>query len=210
MKDIGDYKQCPYCGYHTDSPQIAPYLPIRTVIVNKYLVGKLIEYNGDGATYMGWDLARKKAVNIREFLPDAIATRKEGETNISIMTGCEITFRDCYQSFLELWRKLVRLNGLSALISVVDVVEDLGTAYAVYEYTEGITLREYLLKTNTGYISWDKARAFMQFFQHWARFTIGHNSRGISPTTLIVVLTEGPISASASAGQNATRLTAQL
>ncbi len=188
MKDIGDYKQCPYCGYHTDSPQIAPYLPIRTVIVNKYLVGKLIEYNGDGATYMGWDLARKKAVNIREFLPDAIATRKEGETNISIMTGCEITFRDCYQSFLELWRKLVRLNGLSALISVVDVVEDLGTAYAVYEYTEGITLREYLLKTNTGYISWDKARQlFMPVLS-----TLGslHSSgiihRGISPTTLIV------------------------
>lgn len=188
MKDIGDYKQCPYCGYHTDSPQISPYLPIRTVIANKYLIGKLIDYNGDGATYMGWDLSRKKAVNVREFLPDAIATRKENETGISIMPGCEITFRDCYQSFLELWRKLVRLNGLSALISVVDVVEDLGTVYAVFEYTEGITLREYLLKTNTGYISWEKARQlFMPVLS-----TLGslHSSgiihRGISPTTLIV------------------------
>ncbi len=188
MKDIGEYKQCPYCGFYADSPQIAPYLPIRTVVVNRYLIGKLIEYNGDGATYMGWDLARKKAVNVREFLPDAIATRNEGELKLSIMTGCEITFRDCYQSFLELWRKLVRLNGLSALICAVDVVEDYGTAYAIYEFTEGIPLREYLLETNTGYISWDKARQlFMPVLS-----TLGslHSSgiihRGISPTTLIV------------------------
>lgn len=188
MKDIGDNKQCQYCGFHTDSPQIAPYLPIRAVIGNRYLVGKLIDYNGDGATYMGWDITTKKTVVIREFLPDAITTRSESDLKINIMPGCEITFRDCYQSFLELWRKLLRLNGLSALINVVDVIEDYSTVYAIGEHIEGITLREYLLKTKTGYIPWDKARQlFMPVLS-----TLGslHSSgiihRGISPTTLIV------------------------
>ena len=41
MKDIGTEKQCPYCGFHADSKQIEPYLPIRTVLGNRYLVGKL-------------------------------------------------------------------------------------------------------------------------------------------------------------------------
>ena len=45
MKEIGDSKECPHCGFHADTPQIAPYLPIRTVLANRYLVGKLLEYN---------------------------------------------------------------------------------------------------------------------------------------------------------------------
>ena len=66
MKEIGSEKQCPYCGFHADSKQIEPYLPIRTVLGNRYLVGKLLEYNGDGATYMGLDLSTRESVNIRE------------------------------------------------------------------------------------------------------------------------------------------------
>ena len=54
MKDIGTEKQCPYCGFHADSKQIEPYLPIRTVLGNRYLVGKLLEYNGDGATSVSY------------------------------------------------------------------------------------------------------------------------------------------------------------
>ena len=50
MREIGDARQCPYCGYHADSAQIPPYLPVRTVVANRYLVGKLLEYNGEGAT----------------------------------------------------------------------------------------------------------------------------------------------------------------
>ena len=73
MKEIGDDKECPHCGFHADSPQIAPYLPIRTVLANRYLVGKLLEYNGDGATYMGLDLSTRSAVNIREYFPEGIA-----------------------------------------------------------------------------------------------------------------------------------------
>ena len=150
MKPIGDAKQCPYCGYHADSPQLSPYLPIRSVVANRYLVGKVLEFNGDGVTYAGWDMTERIAVKVREFLPDAICSRENGETRVRVMQGCERAYTDCYQSFLELWRKLMRLMGLSALISVTDVVEDNGTAYAIYEYTDAVPLRKYLLSTSTG------------------------------------------------------------
>jgi hypothetical protein len=138
MREIGDENQCPYCGFHADSPQLAPYLPLRTVVAERYLAGKLLDYNGDGATYMGWDLEMNAPVTIREFLPDSIAERREDLTLVP-MAGCEITYRDCYQSFLELWRKLARMRGLSALILVFDIVEDHGTAYAISEYMEGVS-----------------------------------------------------------------------
>ena len=187
MREIGDENQCPYCGFHADSPQLAPYLPLRTVVAERYLAGKLLDYNGDGATYMGWDLEMNAPVTIREFLPDSIAERREDLTLVP-MAGCEITYRDCYQSFLELWRKLARMRGLSALILVFDIVEDHGTAYAISEYMEGVSLREYLLRSPSGYLSWEQARIlFMPVLSTLGTLhSAGLIHRGISPTTLIV------------------------
>lgn len=187
MREIGDENQCPYCGFHADSPQLAPYLPLRTVVAERYLAGKLLDYNGDGATYMGWDLEMNAPVTIREFLPDSIAERREDLTLVP-MAGCEITYRHCYQSFLELWRKLARMRGLSALILVFDIVEDHGTAYAISEYMEGVSLREYLLRSPSGYLSWEQARIlFMPVLSTLGTLhSAGIIHRGISPTTLIV------------------------
>lgn len=188
MREIGDEKVCPYCGFHADSPQIAPYLPIRSTISNRYLVGKLIDYNGDGASYMGWDLSSKMPVVIREFMPDAIASREFNKLEVTPNPGKEALYNDCLQSFAELWRKLMRLTGLSALVEVFAIVEENNTVYAIEEYIDGITLREYLLRTPTGYISWEKARPlFMPVLS-----TLGnlHSSgiihKGISPTTLMI------------------------
>ena len=188
MREIGEEKQCPHCGYHADSVQIPPYLPVRTVISNRYLVGKMLEYNGEGATYIGWDLSEKKAVKIREFIPDSFTTRTSSNLNLQVMLGSEGVYAELRQSFEELWTKLARLKGLSALISVTDVVEDYGTSYAIYEHFEGISLRDFLLRSKTGYISWEKARQLLMPILS----TLGtlHSSgiihRGISPSTLII------------------------
>lgn len=188
MKEIGEKKQCPYCGYHADSTQISPYLPVRTVIANRYLVGKMLEYNGEGATYIGWDLSERKAVKIREFISDSFTTRTTSNLTLQVMRGSENTFLELRQSFVELWTKLASLKGLSALVSVTDVVNDYGTSYAVYDHFEGISLRDFLLRSKTGYISWEKARNLLMPILS----TLGnlHSKgiihRGISPTTLII------------------------
>ena len=189
MKEIGAEKQCPYCGFHVDSQQPADYLPVRTVIGNRYLVGKLLEFNGDGATYMGFALTAREAVNIREYFPIGVAQRDPKILTVSPAEGKEKIFSEHLQSFTELWRKLMRLNGLSALIKVNNIIEGGGTCYAITENIDGITLREHLLRNNSsGYISWEKARPMLMPVLS----TLGtlHNSgivhRGISPSTLIV------------------------
>ncbi len=188
MKEIGDSKECPHCGFHADTPQIAPYLPIRTVLANRYLVGKLLEYNGDGATYMGLDLSTRSAINIREYFPEGIAFRDPKTLAVIADEKNLALYNECLHSFAEMWRKLMRLSGLSALIKVQDVLEGNGSCYAITESIEGINLREYLLLNNTGYISWEKARPLLMPVLS----TLGtlHSSgivhRGISPSTLIV------------------------
>ncbi len=186
MQEIGEVEQCPYCGFHVDTIQMAPYLAVRTVVANRYLVGKLLEYNGDGATYMAWDINEKKPVTIREFLPDTLATRRIGEKEITVMSGCEIAYGECMSDFIELWRKLSRMSGLSALVNVYDVFEENSTVYAICEYVKSITLRDYLLRLKTGYIPWEKARAlFMPVLSTLGMLhSTGIIHRGISPLTL--------------------------
>lgn len=188
MREIGDSKQCPYCGYHADSTQIPPYLPVRTVIANRYLVGKMLEYNGEGATYIGWDLSEKKAVKIREFIPDSFTARTTSNLTLQVMRGSEAVFAELRQDFVELWTKLAKLKGLSALISVTNVVDDYGTSYAVYDHFEGITLREFLLRSKTGYIPWEKARQLLMPILSTLStlHSQGIIHRGISPSNLII------------------------
>ncbi len=189
MKDIGNSKQCPYCGFYVDSQQNSDYLPLRTVLGNRYLVGKLLEFNGDGATYMGLDLTTRQTVNIREYFPLGIASRNPKTLAVSPVPGKERIFAEYMQSFMALWRNLMRLNGLSALLKVMNIIEGGGTCYTITENIDGITLREHLLRNNSaGYISWEKARPMLMPVLS----TLGtlHNAgivhRGISPGTLIV------------------------
>lgn len=188
MREIGDARKCPHCGYYADSTQISPYLPVRTVVANRYMVGKMLEYNGEGATYIGWDLVEKKAIKIREFIPDSFTIRSSSNLTLQVMRGSEAIFKDLRRSFEEMWTKLARLKGLSALISVNDVVEDFGTSYAVYDHFEGITLRDFLLRSNTGYITWERARQLLMPVLS-ALGTL-HSAaiihRGISPSTLVI------------------------
>lgn len=188
MKDIGDQKQCPYCGFHADSQQITPYLPIRTVLGNRYLVGKLLEYNGDGATYMGLDLSTREPVNIREFFPEGIAQRDSKTMAVYAEAANFGIYNECLQEFAEMWRKLMRLSGLSALIKVQDILEGNGTCYVITENIDGITLREYLLRNNVGYIPWERARLLLMpvLSTLGTLHSVGIIHRGISPTTLVV------------------------
>ena len=161
MKEIGDARQCPHCGFSVDTPQIAPYLPLRTQIGGRYVVGKMLSAAGDGATYIGWDRERKTAVTIREFLPEQHIIRTAADTVLRVKVGSELLFHDGLADFLELWRKLARLRAMTALIPVLDIVEDNGTAYAVSEYVETISLREFLLKSRTGYLSFEQTKSLL-------------------------------------------------
>ncbi len=189
MKDIGEEKQCPYCSYKAGSPQLPPFLPQRTIVGGHYLIGNVMEANGDGTTYMAYDTERKTAVTIREFLPDTLITRTGATTNIVVKPGKEALFAATKNNFLDLYRKLARMRGLSALIIVIDIVEENNTAYAVCEHLEGaVTLRDYLLHSKTGYMSWEEAR--IMFMPVLSTLSTLHSAgiihRGISPNTLYV------------------------
>ena len=188
MRKIGDNDFCPYCRKENSEPQKEPFLPLKTVVGGRYLVGKLVASNSEGATYYAFDMENKAPVTLRELFPKGILSRGEGNYCL-VNIGKASEFIDAKEEFVKLWTKLTEIKGFTALTHVYGLVEDLGTVYAVSEYLgEGKTLREFLLEQETGYISWDDARIlFMPVLSalgelHYAGIIHG----GICPETLII------------------------
>ena len=189
MKEIGTSEQCPHCHFHNDSLQLPPHLPMRTMIGKRYLVGAVQTSNGDGTTYIGYDTVEMTPVTIREFLPDSMTRRSQDSNDLVVAPGHEAEYTALLGSFMDLWSKLVKMRGLSALISVNTILEENNTAYAISEHVEGAqSLRDYLLSTKNGYINWETARVmFMPVLSTLATLhSSGIIHREISPDTLYV------------------------
>ncbi len=188
MKEIGNVQQCPFCGFHNDTVAPAPYLPLRTVIGGRYTVGKVISASGDGVTYIAWDTESRETVTVREFLPVENITRLQGQTEVTVNEDSRLVFYDSVREFLTLNRKLAMSRNLSALIPVIDIIEENNTAYAVSEYLETITLRDFLLKSRTGYLGWDRVKTLMMpvLTTVASLHSMDIYHRGISPNTLVL------------------------
>ena len=182
--------ECPHCHFREDkASQLPPYLPMRSVVGEKYLVGVALDTNGDSITYMGFDMLQKKAVLLHEFFPGRVVSRRGTEKPLEVRSGKETEFAILKGSFTELWSKLQKMQGLSALVQTLDLFEDNNTVYAVSEYVDGSqSLRDYLLSSKNGYLSWDEARVmFMPVLSTLANLhSAGIIHRGISPATLMV------------------------
>jgi serine/threonine-protein kinase len=188
MNELSGEKQCPKCGYHVDSPQISPYLPLKTPLGGKYIIGKAVSSNGESITYSAYDVDRKTAVVIKEFLPERLVNRADDGKTVAIVKNSQDIYYDLLNKFLDLWRNLARVRGFSALIPVIDIIEENNTAYAVTEYIESLSLREFLLRSKTGYLNWEKAKVLfmpvLSLLSNLHKSGIVHY--GISPDTLLI------------------------
>lgn len=178
---------CPRCKTDIPPQQESPYLPLQVILNERYCIGKAIKKNGEGITYLAFDLKTNRTATVREFFPDSIAERDFDGLTVLPSGGSEYIFNDYLSDFNELWSKLIRLKGLTAMISAYDLFGANGTAYAVYSESESLNLRDYLLQTPTGYIPWEQARIlFMPVLSTLGTLhTSGIVHRGISPSSFI-------------------------
>lgn len=144
MEDKGAEDVCPFCGYAESAPRIHTCLPPRTMIGGRYLVGRVLSYNGEGVSYLGYDSISRSKIEVREYFPDTLAARGEDGQTVTAKPGCQIPFKANMSDFVELMQRLSRLRSLSCLCQVLGLEEQNGTFYAVLEHPEGGTLQEYL------------------------------------------------------------------
>lgn len=187
MKDNGGADTCPFCGYHDDHLQTAPFMPPKAWLEDRYFVGKLIDNDGEGATYTGWDNTLQAPIYIREFLPTEMIDRKIDALPITVKPEYATSFETHLKEFLELSRALARMRDLPAVIPVYDIFEANGTGYRISEYAESITFEEFL-KRNGNVLTFEQTRSLLM--PPLGTLSALHNAGiihgGISPQTLII------------------------
>ncbi len=178
---------CRLCGYSEATPCIPTYLSPKTFLCERYIVGKLLSYNGEGAVYMGYDTAAGVKVTIKEFMPDTLCTRKKGETEITVNAGMMPLYKTYLSEFADLNRSLQKSRGMAHIQTVLDVFMENNTCYTVFEFINGISLKTYLANS-AGALSWEQVKEL--FPPILTTLSLVHSAgvihRGISPSTIFV------------------------
>lgn len=178
---------CKLCGYSEDAPCIPCYLRPRTLLNERYIIGKVLSYNGEGAVYVGYDTATGVKVNIKEFMPDTLCTRKRGEDDITVNADMNALYKTYMSEFQDLHRTLMKSRGIAHLQMVLDVFCENNTAYAVLEHISGIPLSTYLSNAS-GELTWEQIKELFppMFTTLSLLHAAGVIHRGISPSTVYV------------------------
>jgi serine/threonine protein kinase len=162
MGEKGDAQVCPLCGWAEGTP---PELPVqlapRTLLSEKYLLGRVLGQGGFGITYLAWDRLLNRKLAIKEYFPREICSR--GRDDLSLQPLSQRSQHD-YEyglaKFVEEGRNLARFRDYPGIVSLLDFFEVNGTAYIVMAYMEGMTFKQYL-EDQGGKITFDQALAIL-------------------------------------------------
>lgn len=178
---------CRICGYSDNTPHLPSYLPPQTVLNERYIVGKLISYNGEGATYIAFDTVTEQKVTITEYMPDAISTRNKADNSVEANHNLNALYKTYMSDFLELHKALMKSRGMTHLQTVLDIFQENNTAYVVFEFINGISLKTYL-QQSAGELTWEQVKEL--FPPILTTLSLIHSAgivhRGISPSTIMV------------------------
>lgn len=149
MQEKGQAQVCPFCGYHENTLPLAPhYLEPGTMLAGKYLIGRGLGHGGFGTTYIARDQVLGIKLAIKEYLPQDCAARSAGTNMVHPYSGDGTKrFAQGLESFLQEARTLARFDGSQNIVGVRDFFTENGTAYLVMNYLEGITLKQYLVRS---------------------------------------------------------------
>ena len=149
---------CPNCKFDNDTENPGEFLPLGHALAGRYVVGRMLTRESDGAVYSAYDKILKARITIKEYMPENLSNRLEGNAEIHVRERFKDDFDKYKKAFCDLWQTLEKMRSLSAILPVYDVFEENGTAYAVCEYIENVPLREYLLHQAGNRTDWEHAR----------------------------------------------------
>ncbi|HHZ06135.1 MAG TPA: PASTA domain-containing protein [Clostridiales bacterium] len=157
MKENDGEDICPFCNFPKDAVQSSPFLPLGTVLKNKYIVGKVLDNRSDSTRYIGYDKDKKTSVTIREFMPKGMFSRLEGSTVITVNENSTEIFSKLQEQFVSLAKNVARFDDCTALVPIYEVFDDNNTSYAVEDNEDVIPFVEYISRSG-GSLEWDIAR----------------------------------------------------
>ena len=183
----GYHGECPHCGRSLENRNPEGALPFGTQLGDKYTVGAYLSADGDGLAYRGVLNAEKRFVLIKEYFPVTLCNGRSASGALMPKEDKEVLFKTSRMDFKDLYDDLHSLTPATGLSTILDVIEENNTVYAVEESEKGMTLSHYLhLRSRT--LTPAEARTLLQPIMEGVALL--HKSglihRGICPDTILL------------------------
>ena len=112
--------------------------------LDQYRIERQLSLGGFSIVYLAFD-AHDTPVAIKEYLPNSLALRKDGETEPQISDEHRLAFRYGMKCFFEEGRALAKLMHPN-VVRVLNFFRANGTVYMVMQFERGRTLHDYIQK----------------------------------------------------------------
>lgn len=140
--------RCPYCGFSPDTYEPFPTVLLpTTILANRYYIGAVLGKGGFGITYIGYDIAARRKVAVKEYFPSAIAFRDgHKEKTVSVLSAQGGLFQSGVEKFYNEAVTLARFTDIPAIVQVYDFFYENNTAYIVMEYIDGTSVEQIVVR----------------------------------------------------------------
>ena len=155
MKDNGGEPVCSLCGWDSAQNNASDKLPVKFVVRDRYIVGKVLYSDTESVIYLGFDCIENKTVNIKEYFPVGLAQRNPDNT-VFAAREAQFAFNEGLLDFIETNKRFIEFP-LASLPANYSVFEENSTAYTICESFTGITLKEFIDR-NGGVLKWEQVR----------------------------------------------------
>lgn len=186
MSRKGNDGPCPNCGFDESQPHDNAFLPLRTVLSGRYIVGRSLSSNGESITYLGYDCQTDSPVQIQEYMPAVLCNRRL-DGSVSIHEGSETNYKTLLLEYEGILKTLRRQGRLSGIIPVVDMFHEKNTVYGIFQRIQAVPLGKFLTRCG-GELNWRRVKKlFIPLLNTLASIhDAGIIHRGISPETLLI------------------------
>lgn len=185
LEKINDEHICPLCGNDNSVDNPPQYLRTFTMLQDKYIIGKLISYNGEHALYIAFDVEQKVKVFVKEFAPTVMFTRSENGA-VVISQQYEAQYKSLMSDFYDLHKKLAMVKN-DIVVPINEILGENNTVYIIYKYDNYTTLESYINNLGEELTPEETFDIFLPFIESLSAL---HNEGivhyGISPETIYV------------------------
>ncbi len=183
-KELKDNK-CEWCDFSNEKIENVKGALSYGTILDNFIIGEVVNFNGEGFEYLAYDRLTQTKVVIKEFFPVSLL---KGRDNFSIMPveGKEVLFKNLMMDFIDIHTELINIKS-DFMQKIFSVFSKNNTSYAVLEYIKSTPLKQYLINKGSPYTFKDARWALdgvLNLIDKLNKKNISHG--GISDETVIV------------------------
>lgn len=138
---------CKICGFSENNyvPEDM-VLPCGSILMGKFIIGKVLGRGGFGITYLAYDAKFSKIIAIKEYFPIELAIRKKGQTNLMVRDKkCLELFKVGVMKFYNEAKFIANFSNEPSIVRIYQFFFENNTAYLTMEYLRGMTLKDYVI-----------------------------------------------------------------